>query len=96
MPRYYFNVIDGRGYADTEGVDLPDVTAAQRFGIRHAGEVLREDAERLRPDADWYLEITDAAGHVVLRLDFRVIPVPAHSGTPPGRTVLGYHELKRS
>ena len=72
MPRYFFTIFDGRGYADTEGTELADLNAAQVYAIKYAGEVLLNEAERIRLHSDWCLKVTDEAGCVILRLDFGV------------------------
>ena len=80
MPRYFFNIFDGRGLADENGEELPDPSAAQVFAIHFAGEVLQADADCIRPEAPWRLEVTDEAGCIILCLDFSVTPSPALAG----------------
>lgn len=85
MPRFFFNIYDGRGHLDTVGEELIDPNAAQTYAIRHAGEVLQSEASSIRPFADWHLEVTDEAGCVILRLDFNVTPLPASANVSATR-----------
>jgi len=42
MPRYYFNLKDGRESLDDVGSEFPDIHAARREAVRYSGEVLRD------------------------------------------------------
>lgn len=87
MSRFHFNIYDGRGLTDYEGTELPNWEAAQQLAIQHAGEVIRDDAKRIVADEDWRMEVTDANGLVLLRLDFSVLLSPAlASGSALRRT----------
>lgn len=77
MPRFFFNIYDGQDLRDQDGQVLPDWPSAQRLAIRYAGEVLQNDNERIAPDEDWRMEVTDEAGLVLLRLDFSIMLAPA-------------------
>jgi hypothetical protein len=68
MPRYYFNVRDGRDVdEDEEGVELPDLEAARAEALATVAE-LRDE---LGPDAARIeLEITDDAGRRLLTIPF--------------------------
>lgn len=83
MPHFFFNVFDGYGNLDTEGMELPDCQAAQVLAIRHAGEVLQSDAARIQPGDDWRMEVTDERGLIVFRLDFNVLASAVRGGGPP-------------
>jgi hypothetical protein len=70
MPRYFFNVHDGTSELDAEGVDLPNICAAQEQAIRTAGELLRDMAGKFWDGEEWSLEVTDGAEHVHFTLRF--------------------------
>ena len=72
MPRFYFNVFDGRSTRDTDGVNLPDCETARCEAIRLAGALLDEESPRLKDGDDWRLEVTDKTGLILIRLDFSV------------------------
>lgn len=40
MPRYFFNVHDGRSAPDREGTELPDTEIARAQAVRLSGEIL--------------------------------------------------------
>jgi hypothetical protein len=40
MPRYYFHLEDGRCLLDDNGLDLPDIVAAQDEALRTSGNLL--------------------------------------------------------
>lgn len=80
MSRYFFNIIDGRSTADTDGTSLPSRQAARREAIRLAGNVLRDDADRLIPNAEWRMEVTDDKGDILFKLDFSFMDTRATHG----------------
>lgn len=53
MPRYYFDIENGRPHRDEVGEDLPDDAAAWRSAVRLAREI--EDV--LDPGGTWNLEV---------------------------------------
>ena len=79
MPRYHYNIYDGRSTLDAVGTELPDLTAARREAIRTAGRILDDEAQREALGADWCMEVTDAQGLLLFRLDFHVTEAPAVS-----------------
>lgn len=63
MPRYYFNLKDGKTTLDREGTDLADLDAAHKAAVTLSGEVLREGASRsLWSGSPWELWVTDEPG----------------------------------
>jgi hypothetical protein len=46
MPRYFFNVGDGKDLPDLGGQELRDLKAAQTEAVRFAGALLREHGEK--------------------------------------------------
>lgn len=77
MPRFHFNVYDGKSAIDTEGTELPDWQVAQIEAVRLAGEILKDDAQRVVLGEDWRIEVTDQTGLVLFQLTFQVITSPA-------------------
>jgi hypothetical protein len=60
MPRYYFNLKDGRVLLDQDGSEFPDIHAARKEAVRYSGEVLRDGAgEALWAGELWKLWVTD-------------------------------------
>ena len=41
MPRYYFHLEDGQCLLDENGLDLPDIVAAQDEALRTSGNLLK-------------------------------------------------------
>lgn len=85
MPRYHFNVYDGVTLLDKKGVELPDTNFARREAIRYSGALLEESAEQDNLGAEWRMEVTDATGLILFRLDFFVTPSAAAVPTSPAR-----------
>lgn len=86
MPRYYFNVYDGLSSLDVEGTELPDWRAARKAAIRLAGEILKDDADRIDLGEDWRIEVADQTGLVLFQMTFLVVEAPdilrdAHRGS---------------
>ncbi len=76
MPRYFFQVHDGAGTVDDDGMDFPDLAAARVEAVRLGGAILRDQAERFVEAQDWHLEVTDAAGLILFTLWFAAIDAP--------------------
>lgn len=51
MPHYFFDVEDGVISPDLDGVDLPDIAAAQKEALQMTGRMV-EDQSRRGSDAD--------------------------------------------
>lgn len=79
MPRFHFNVFDGLTLQDLEGAELPDREAARVQDIEYAGQILKDGANCLAVGEEWHMEVTDARGLVLFRLDFRVMEAPTLS-----------------
>ena len=64
MPRYFFNVhYDSHTYVDEVGEDLADDRAAWHEATGATGESIKDLDGKLRPGADWCMEVVDGAGH---------------------------------
>ena len=65
MPRYFFNVDDGHSSLDRDGADLPGPYEARVMAIKLAGEILKDDAERIATHETWRIEVIDESGTAV-------------------------------
>lgn len=79
MPRYFFNVHDGRSELDTEGTELTSRDAAQLAAVQLTGEILQDEPHRQKLGEAWHLEVLDEAGGTVCNVDVRV-SVPTGGG----------------
>jgi hypothetical protein len=70
VPRYFFNVRDGKDILDTQGTVLPSVAEARDQAIRSAGEMIRSDGETVWNGSDWRMDVTDEAGDRLFTLRF--------------------------
>jgi hypothetical protein len=73
VPRFHLHVYNGLSLPDSRGVDLPDRDAARVEALRLAAELIRDGATRRRLGRDWRMEVTDASGTLLFRLDFTVV-----------------------
>jgi hypothetical protein len=77
MPRYYFNLKDGRLLLDDEGVEIADLDGAHKAAVTYSGEVLRDGASgSLWSGAPWRLWVTDqpeGAGNTLFTLVFSAV-----------------------
>ncbi|SEG26080.1 hypothetical protein SAMN04488144_112106 [Methylobacterium sp. 190mf] len=84
MPRYHFNVHDGSSILDGAGTELPDWQSARLEAVRRAGDILKQDAQRIALGEDWRIEVTDQTGLILFQMTFLVVESPVmrrHSGT---------------
>lgn len=69
MPRFHFNVHDGRSEIDTQGTELPSREAARLLGLQLTGEIMKDEGHRLPLGELWCLEIADEAGTIICRIE---------------------------
>lgn len=72
MPRYFFNLHDDLELSDDDGVELPDLEAAQSMAVHYAGSILKEAGRRLRLGEVWTLEVYDTAERPLFRIDLQI------------------------
>lgn len=77
MPRFHFNVYDGRDTIDKDGSELLDDREARREAIRLSGAILEETGDKLQLGEEWCMEVTDDAGSLLFRLEFTIVEGPA-------------------
>ncbi|HEV3396712.1 MAG TPA: hypothetical protein VG100_11265 [Xanthobacteraceae bacterium] len=70
MPRYYFNIMDGRPVVDREGIDLPDAAAARKEATRYAIDLVRRQSELRGWNEVENVVVTDERGAEVLTVTF--------------------------
>lgn len=68
MPRFHFNVQDGRYLPDIDGTELGDLTEARREAVRMAGRLLDDDPAEFWTTGLWKVIVTDHAAHIVFVL----------------------------
>jgi hypothetical protein len=79
VPRYFFNVHDGRSELDAEGTELASQDAARLTAVQLTGEILRDEARLRKFGDDWHLEVLDVDDADVCTVDVR-ISVPVADG----------------
>ncbi|WP_342153626.1 DUF6894 family protein [Methylorubrum sp. SB2] len=77
MPRYHFHIHDGRTIIDTDGLELADAAQARRMAIRISGQYFEDEADLIALGEEWRMEVTDARGLILFRLDFVVTSAAA-------------------
>ncbi|WP_334161221.1 DUF6894 family protein [Phenylobacterium sp.] len=82
MPRYHFNVEDGRSIPDPEGTELPGLESARREAVRMAGRLMEDDPAHFWSTGAWSVVVTDDADRTLFILDFR-----ARDGAAPSAAV---------
>jgi hypothetical protein len=70
MPVYHFNVRDGTDIPDPDGTDLPDLRSARVEAVKLAARLLMDEPETFWEGSNWHVEVTDASGIALFRLDF--------------------------
>ena len=85
MPRYLFQIHDGRETPDIEGLDLPDIEAARIEAVHLAGDLLQQCAARFTPGTDWRVSVMDPTGLILLPRDVALSPSAALGSDVPVR-----------
>jgi hypothetical protein len=71
MPRYFFNIHDGKNVVDREGTELADLAEARLSAVELAGRSIAEIGDAFwTQDHDWRLEVLDASGKLLFTLNF--------------------------
>ncbi|CAO4195666.1 hypothetical protein MEX01_07240 [Methylorubrum extorquens] len=86
MPRYFFNVHDGLGIVDDDGVECVDLEAALRAAVHYAGSLLKESGHRLTLGDTWSLEVIEEATSSAFRIDLQIRPSLASTASEPSRS----------
>lgn len=73
MPRYFFDVLDGRGLDDDRGLVLKDDDEARAVAVRTSGEMLRDFGKRAVTPSEWEMRVTEEGGRAVAKLRFLVL-----------------------
>lgn len=76
MPRYFFDIKDGRDIPDLEGSEHADLNAARLEAVRYSGEVLREMPEQFWHAEEWKMTVLDAKRAPIFLLTFCAKPLP--------------------
>ena len=70
MPRYFFNVHDGKDIEDIEGTVLSSDARAREQAISTAGEMIRSEASAFPECEVWEMRVTDETGRCLVTLRF--------------------------
>ena len=71
MPRYFFNIRDGREVFDSVGTELSGMQAIRKHMVFAATEMI-EDHSGPSEDHDWEMEAIDVAGRIVATMSFSI------------------------
>jgi hypothetical protein len=71
LPCYHFIVHDGTNLDDPDGTDLPDPQTARIEAVRLAGALLADAPREFWRSRDWHIEVRDAGGLYLFRIDVR-------------------------
>jgi hypothetical protein len=81
MPQFYFDVTDGEFVPDFEGVELAGLEAARAHAIDLAADLLNANAAKFWRGEEWFIEVKDDCGLVVLTLLFVAREAPTVRNT---------------
>ena len=70
MPRYFFHIIDGNEYPNTEGTVLANPDTARAEAIVVSGEMLKDLGGEFWGNGEWQVRVEDEAGNKVCALTF--------------------------
>ena len=71
MPRYFFNIHDGKNVIDHEGTELRDLDEAKSDAVQLAGQSIADMGDSFWTEGEeWRLEVTDSSGTVLFALKF--------------------------
>lgn len=77
MPRYFFDIRDGRDIIDDDGTELPDLNAARVAAVNFAGEALADvGGEFWVDDHEWRVDVSDEDRVLLFTLVFMAVEAP--------------------
>ncbi len=82
MPRYFFNIIDGKDLPDHEGTVLAGVPEAREQAIATAGTLIAEQGDTVWNGSPWMMNVVDEAGTPVFTLTFSANDHEARNSGP--------------
>jgi hypothetical protein len=68
MARYFFNLVEDGHKVDSIGADFPNAEMARMEAIRFAGQMLKDEPERVWKGAEIRIEATDTWGSILFTL----------------------------
>ncbi|KQQ12098.1 hypothetical protein ASF53_15695 [Methylobacterium sp. Leaf123] len=86
MPKYFFNVHDGLGITDDDGVECANREAALRTAVHYAGSLLKESGHRLSVGDTWSLEVIEEATSETFCIELRIRPSLTSTASEPHRS----------
>ena len=70
MPRYFFNVVDGKFLVDDTGTECSGMAEMRDQAIRASGAILRDLGGHFPKGLEWQMHVTDEGKNTVFRLRF--------------------------
>ena len=77
MPRYFFDIKDGRDFPDLQGSVFIDLAAARIEAVRYAAEMLKEMPERFWNCEEWMMTVSNQNRQMLFTLKFLAQSVPS-------------------
>ena len=77
MPRYHFNLRDGKSEPDVEGTLLANISCARREAAWLGAAVLQEAVDSIWDGHDRIIEVTDDSGLILFMLHIQGTDSPA-------------------
>ena len=87
MPRFFFNIKDGKDLTDTEGTELAGIAEARDQALTAAGEMIKHQKDTVWNGSEWRMHVTDEAGRPVFTLRFAADDDPPRLSRPAGNSV---------
>ena len=81
LPRFLIQAQRGTEPLAPESITLPDIAAARREAVCYAGELLREEADRLQSSGEWTITVADETALTLFSITLLWTGAPALS--PP-------------
>jgi len=74
LPRYFFNIHDGKDLVDHEGTELRDEAEAKSDAVSLAGRSIADLGDAFWSGGEqWLLEVCDESGTVLFALKFAAV-----------------------
>ena len=85
MPRFHFNLSDGKRFSDANGVELADMEAARVFAVTYLADTLRDDPKEAWRGGEVKVEVAVDCGLTLCTVTLVCQDAPA---APRGRHIV--------
>jgi hypothetical protein len=83
MARYFFHIVNGQFFPDSEGTECATADEVKAQAVIAAGEALQDQGFAFWHTGRWYMFVTDAGNNTKLKFSFEAEDLTGELSAPP-------------